>query len=232
MNGKIHGLCTIVTRIRKQINGVHLCRLCYLIMTFFLLWVLSGCESDVVSEREFPPTLEKVQAAANELHWTVNREGTQSWEENHVLYNLETEEQTRVSLSCALADGKRILMENCVLTILPDKPQFAWEDWEKAVTLAETLYGGFSDGELYQALSEQDIPEPEVPSEGIDEPVGQESLRWEVELPSGYVRIRWSICAGTVEKNFPSPTILDWRMTFTLSIYESKAAYESTGIAS
>ena len=145
MNGKIHGLCTIVTRMRKQIKSVHLCRLCYLVMTLFILWVLSGCGSDAVSEIEFPPTLETVQAAANELHWTVNQEGTQSWEEKHVLYNIETEDQTRVSLSCALADGKRLLMENCVLIMLPDKPEFAWEDWEKAVTLAETLYGGFSE---------------------------------------------------------------------------------------
>lgn len=232
MSGRIHGLCTIVTRMRKQIKSVHLCRLCYLVMTLFILWTLSGCGSDAVSEIEFPPTFETVQITANELHWAVNQEGAQSWEEKQVLYNLETENQMKVSVSCALVDSKRILMENCVLAMLPDKPEFAWEDWEKAITLAETLYGGFSAGELYQALSEQDIPEPEVPSEGIDEPVGQESLSWEVELPSGYVRTCWSICAGTVEKNFPSPTIQDWRMTFTISIYESKAAYESTGIAS
>ena len=230
MSGKIHGLFSIMTHMRDQ--KVHLHRLIYILVTFSLLLALSGCESDTVSDTEFPPTLETVQAAANELHWTVNQEGVQSWEEKQVLYNLETENQMKVSVSCALVDGKRILMENCVLTMLPDKPQFAWEDWEMAITLAETLYGGFLDGEIYQALSEQNIPEPEIPSEGIDEPVGQESLNWEVEFPSGYGRVCWSICAGTVEKNFPSPTIQDWRLTFSLSIYESKAAYESIGLTS
>lgn len=215
----------------KKRFHAHLCRLCYLMLTLSLLWAVSGCGSDAPAS-EFPPTLEAVQAAADELRWTLNPDGTQSWTEDQSLYTLEGEDQMSVSVSCALADGKRMLVENCVLTMLPDKPQFAWEDWQKAVTLAETLYGSFSGGELYQALSRQNIPEPEIPSEGIDGPVGQESLSWEVELPSGYGRVRWSICAGTVEKNFPSPVIQDWRMTFSISLYESKAAYESVGAAS
>lgn len=86
------------------------------------------------------------------MGWTFDAEGTQSWAENQILYAFETESQANTSVSCALADGKRVLTESYVVIQLPDKPQFSWEDYEKAVTLAEALYGVFSDGELYQAL--------------------------------------------------------------------------------
>lgn len=231
MNGKIHGLCTTMIRMRKQGTNVNHRRLGCLLLTFFLLWALPGCGSDA-SAPEFPPTEETVQTVVEKLGWTLDPEGTQSWAEDQVLYSLESEDQTRVSVSCALVEGKRSLTENCVVTLLPDKPQFAWEDWKEAVTLAEALYGGFSEGEFYQTLSEQNIPEPEIPSAGLDTPTGQESLSWEVELPAGYGRVRWSISAGTVENNFPSPVIRDWRINFSVSLYESKEAYESMGAVS
>ena len=131
-----------------------------------------------------------------------------------------------------MAEETRFLTENCVVTLLPEEPQFAWEDWKEAVTLAETLYGGFSEGELYQTLSGQEIPELEIPSEGSDAPTGQESLSWEAELPAGYGRVRWSVSAGTVGHNFPSPVIQDWRVLFTISLYESREAYEVIGAVS
>ncbi len=231
MNEKIHGLCTMVIRMRKQGTDVnHRCFGC-LLLTFFLLWGLSGCGSDA-SAPEFPPTVETVQTVVEELGWTLDPEGTQSWAEDQILYALEIEDQRKVSVSCALVEGNRFLTEDCVVTLLPDKPQFAWEDWKEVMTLAETLYGGFSEGELYQTLSEQDIPEPEIPPAGLDTPTGQESLSWEVESPAGYGRVRWSISAGTVEHNFPSPIIQDWRIIFSVSLYESKDAYESMGAAS
>mgnify|MGYP001040335976 FL=1 len=175
----------------------------------------------------FPPTEETVWAAAEKLDWVLNPKETQSWAEDQIFYALEREDQTRASISCAVAEGNRVLMEGCAVTLLPDKPQFAWEDWQEAVALAETLYGGFSEGELYQTLSGQEIPEPDIPPEGTDTPTGQESLSWEAELPAGYGRVQWSISAGTVEHNFPSPVIQDWRVTFTVSLYESREAYES-----
>lgn len=216
----------------KAERSMHPCRLYCLILTLFLLWTLSGCGSNDTSMPEFPPAPETVQAAADGLHWTVDQEGTQSWHEDHILYSLEAENQTKLSVSCALVDGNRILMENCVLAMLPDKPRFDWKDWEKAVTLAETLYGGVSEGELYQALTAQDIPKAENTSAEFDAPTGQESLSWEVALPLGYGRVRWSISAGTVDKNFPSPIIRDWRMSFSISLYESKEAYMRISAAS
>ena len=206
-------------------------RIACLLLACSMLWTLSGCGSGA-SVPEFPPAEETVRTAADNLGWTLDSEGTQSWAENHILYALETEDQVKVSASCALADGKRILIETCDAMFLPDKPQFAWEDWKEAVTLAETLYGGFSEGELYQTLSGQEIPELEIPSEGSDAPTGQESLSWEAELPAGYGRVRWSVSAGTVEHNFPSPVIQDWRVLFTISLYESREAYEVIGAVS
>lgn len=222
-SGRIHGLCTTMIRMRHKVNYR---RLAYLLLACFSLGMLSGCKSDS-SAVEFPPTEEAVQTAAEELHWTLDSEKTESWAEDHILYTLETEDQGTASVSCALMENNRLFTENCVYTQLTDKPQFAWEDWKDAVTLAETLYGGFSEGELYQALSEQDIPEPEISEAGPDTPTGAESLSWEVELPAGYGTVKWFISAGLAEKTFPSPVIQEWQMIFSLSLYESKEANES-----
>ena len=231
MNGRIHGLCTDMSRVRKQGTTVNHRRFGCLLLACFLLWALTGCGSGA-SAPEFPPAEEAVRTVAEEFGWTLEPEGTQSWAEGQILYALEAEDQTKVSVSCAMEGGERFLTQSCAVTLLPDKPQSAWEDWKEAVTLAETLFGGFSEGELYQALSEQEMPEPEIPPEGLDAPTGQESLSWEAELPAGYGRVWWSISAGTVEKNFPSPVIQDWRMTFSVSLYESKEACESMAVGS
>lgn len=232
MNGRTHGRCTMMIHIiRKQGTNVKHRRSVCLLFTFSLLWALSGCGSDA-SAPEFPPTVETVQTVAEELGWTLDPEGSQTWAEDQILYALETDERMKVSVSCATVEGKRFLTENCVVTLFPDKQQFAWEDWKGAVTLAETLYGGFSEGEFYQVLSEQDIPEPEILPSGPDAPTGRESLRWEAEFPAGYGRVWWSIGAGTVEHNFPSPSIRDWQVLLSISLYESKEAYEGMGAVS
>lgn len=106
-----------------------------------------------------------------------------------------------------LGGGNPIFTENGVATFLPGKPQFAREDWKEAATLAEMVHGRFSEGELDQTLSEQEMPEPEIPLAGPDTPTGQESRSWEAEFSAGYGRVRWSVSAGTVEHNFPSSAI-------------------------
>ena len=230
MSGRIHGIDAVMTRTAGR--GAAACRrFGCLLMAFFLLWVLPGCgrRDDLP---EFPPEAETVQAAAEELGWTLDPEGTQSRGEDQILYALETGEEMTAAVSCALAEGSRVLTETCLVILLPDKPQFAWEDWEKAVTLAETLYGGFSQGELYQALSEQGLPEPVIPPAGPNTPTGKESLSWEAELPGGYGLVRWLISAGQVEHGFPSPVIRDWRVVFSVSLYESREAYEKVMVKS
>lgn len=200
-------------------------RLGCLLLAVSMLWALPGCRGG--TEVEFPPTEETVQAAAEQLGWTLDRSETKSVGEGRVTYNIETGDQTWVSVACTAAEGKRILGQGYFAVSLSEKPQFAWEDWEKAVTLAQTLYGGFDEGELYQALTEQDMPELQIPPAGLDTPTGRESLGWEVESPAGYARVRWIISAGEVEHGFPEPTVKNWRETFAIDLYESKDVYES-----
>lgn len=226
MNGKIRGLCTMMIPMRSQESNVKRYRVICPLFIFSLLWLMASCGSNS-SKSEFPPSVQTVQAVAEELNWTLDQEGTQSWEENQILYTLETADQEKISVSCALVDEKPVLMENCVVILLPDKPHFSWEDWEDEVNFAEKLFGGFSQGDIYKELLEQKLPEPEILAS--DSPVNLEVLSWEVDSPSGYVRVQWSMDAGTVENNFPSPTAQDWRMNFNISIYESKEAYQNTG---
>ena len=167
MSGKIHGLCTIVIPMRKKKTNT-LSRLACLLLTLSLLWLLPASP--------FPPAEETVRAAAEKLDWTLLPEETQVWAEDQILYTLKTNSQMDVALSCAVVKGNRTLMENCTAAGLPAEPVFTWEDWKKAITLAETLYGGFSEGELYQTLSALAIPEPEDPATGAPSATGQGAI--------------------------------------------------------
>ena len=154
-----------------------------------------------------------MRAAAEKLDWTLLPEETQVWAEDQILYTLKTNSQMDVALSCAAG--------------LPAEPVFTWEDWKKAISLAETLYGGFSEGELYQTLSALDIPEPEDPATGAPSATGQGAISWEAELPAAYARVWYTVGAGTTESSFASTVVQDWRTTFSISLYASKSAYES-----
>ena len=202
---------------KKKINI--LSRLACLLLTVSLLWLLPGCGSGSASP--FPPAEETVRAAAEKLDWTLLPEETQVWAEDQVLYTLKTDSQMDAVLSCAMVKGHRTLTENCTAADLPGEPVFTWEDWKKAITLAETLYGGFSEGELYQTLSALDIPEPE------EDTTGQSAISWEAELPAAYARVWYAANAGTTENGFASTDVQDWRTTFSISLYASKSAYES-----
>ena len=208
---------------KKKTNT--LSRLACLLLTVSLLWLLPACGGDSASP--FPPEEETVRAAAEKLDWTLLPEETQVWAEDQILYTLKTNSQMDVALSCAVVEGKRTLTENCTAAGLPAEPVFTWEDWKKAITLAETLYGGFSEGELYQTLSALDIPEPEDPATGAPSATGQGAISWEAELPAAYARVWYTVAAGTTERSFASTDVQDWRMTFSISLYASKDAYES-----
>lgn len=214
----------IPTMCKRGIGAINR-RFGVLLLLVSMLWILSACGSHAP---EFPPKEETVRAAAEKVGWTLDLEATQTSEEGMVIYTFETGDQTRVSASCVSVEGDRVLTGHCMAIFLPDKPEFSWEDWEKAVTLAETLYG-MDEGELYQALSRQDIPQPVIPEAGSNTLTGKEYLSWEAELSSGYGQARWSISAGEVEHGFPEPTIRNWRATFSIFLYESKDAYKSMG---
>lgn len=196
-----------------------------LLLTLSLLWLLPGCGSGSASP--FPPAEETVRAAAEKQDWTLLPEETQVWAEDQILYTLKTNWQMHVALSCAMVKGNRTLTENCTAVDLPGKPVYTWEDWKKAITLAETLYGGFSEGELYRTLSALAIPELEDPATGAPSATGQGAISWEVELPAAYARVWYTAAAGATESGFASTDVQDWRTTFNISLYASKSAYES-----
>ncbi len=187
----------------------------FIFLLLALLLTLSAC-GPAPGDSDFPPKEETVQKAAEGLGWTLDPAGTESWAEGHVLYTLSGENLLRVSVSCALVDGNRTMTLICTAMDLPEEPVFAWEDWEKAVSLVETLYGGFQAGELYKGLSG-------APSESGE----NGALTWEAESKAGYARLRWSPAPGTAEHSFPETTVQDWRETVYISLYPSKAVYES-----
>lgn len=180
-----------------------------------LLLTISACGSASAASN-FPPKEETVRSAAEALGWTLDPAGTESWSDGHMLYTLSGEDLPQVSVSCALVDGKRTMTLICTAMNLPEKPVFAWENWEKPLSLAETLYGGFQAGELYKGLSD-------APSERNEDGV----LTWVAESKAGYARLRWSPAPGTAEHSFPETTVQDWRETVYISLYPSKAVYES-----
>lgn len=194
-----------------------------LMLTVCLLWAVTGCGHDA-SAPGFPPKEETVRTAAEKLGWTLDPEGPKSGTKSRVSYGFQVGDLETAVVSCDMAGGNRYLTEAYSAICLPDKPEFSWEDWKDVVTMAETLYGGLPEGELYEALSQST---PELPPEGTEASTDEESFIWEVELPAGYGRVWWSVSPGTVEKNFPSPVVQDWRLAVIVSLYESREAYES-----
>lgn len=188
-----------------------------LLLLLALLLALSACGSASAAS-DFPPKEETVRSAAEALGWTLDPAGTESWAQGHMLYTLSGENLPQVSVSCALVDGKRTMTLICTAMDLPEEPVFAWGDWEKAASLAETLYGGFQEGELYRSLFG-------APSERDEDGV----LTWEAESKAGYARLRWSPAPGTAEHSFPETTVQDWRETVYISLYPSKTVYENMG---
>lgn len=127
------------------------------IFAVFLLFTLSCCGSNS-TVTEFPPSVEAMNVVAEQLGWTLDADGTESWAENQIIYTLETNEQTQTSVSCALIDRKCVLTVNCIIADLPDKPEFSWETWKDVLSFSEALYGGFDEGELYQIFPSSVYP--------------------------------------------------------------------------
>ena len=91
----------------------------------------------------------------------------------------------------------------------------------------ENLYGGLSEGELYEYLHVQNIPETEIESSNASIP-GLERLRWVIDCPAGYGWVDWSVRGVHVEYGFGGRLIREWAEQLTVSLYESKEVYEST----
>ena len=199
---------------------------CRIVIACLLVLSLTGC-GNTSAEKAYPPSEETVQAAAEKLGWTIDQEGTQSWAENHILYSLVSDHQPRAAISIAQVDGNRLVNLHCFGDKTTEKPEFSWEDWKEAIALVESLYGGLSEGELYEYLRGQDSPEAETESSNTSLP-GLERLRWVVDCPTGYGWADWSVRGVRVEYGFGGRLIREWAEQLTVSLYESKEFYEST----
>ena len=190
-------------------------------LTLILLF-LTGCGASSTA-KAYPPSEEAVQAAAEKLGWTLQSDLTSSQQAGQITYTLSRDDQHQVTVSCTSVNGKKGLSAISMVTMLPEKPEFSWEYWKDVIFLVEAMYGSFSDGELYKALSGQDIPEPEIPEPVTEARPGSESLSWETECPNGYARVRWAIMAGQATSGASSGTgIHDWRVHFSVTVFESK----------
>ena len=192
------------------------------ICLLLILLFLTGCGAS----KAYPPSEESVRSAAEQLGWTLQSDLTASRQAGQMTYSLSKDDRLRLTVNCASVSGKKMLSAISMVTMLPEKPEFSWEDWKDVISMVEAMYGSFSKGELYKALSGQDMPEPKAPEPVTEARPGEESLSWEANCPGGYAKVRWVAMAGQTVRSASSGTeILDWRVHFTVTVYE---AFEST----
>ena len=188
------------------------------ICLLLILLFLTGCGAS----KAYPPSEETVRSAAEQLGWTLQSDLTTSRQSGQITYTLSKDDQHRLTVDCTSVSEKRMLSAISMVTMLPEKPEFSWEDWKDVISMVEAMYGSFSKGELYKALSGQDMPEPKVPEQMTEARPGEESLSWEADCPGGYAKVRWAAMAGQTVRSASSGTeIRDWRVHFTVTVYES-----------
>ena len=188
------------------------------ICLLLILLFLAGCGTS----KAYPPSEEAVRSAAEQLGWTLQSDLTTSRQAGQITYTLSKDDQHRLTVDCASVSKKRMLSAISMVMMLPEKPEFSWEDWKDVISLVEAMYGSFSKDELYKALSGQDMPEPKVPEPVTEARPGEESLSWEADCSGGYAKVRWVAMAGQTVRSASSGTeIRDWRVHFTVTVYES-----------
>ena len=119
------------------------------ICLLLILLFLTGCGTS----KAYPPSEESVRSAAEQLGWTLQSDLTASRQAGQITYSLSKDDRHRLTVNCASVSGKRMLSAISTVTMLPEKPEFSWEDWKDVISLVEAMYGSFSKGELYKALS-------------------------------------------------------------------------------
>lgn len=194
------------------------------ICLLLILLFLTGCGTS----KAYPPSEESVRSAAEQLGWTIDPEGTQSWVEGQILYTLVSDDLPKTTISFALADGRRMVTLHSFGGKTSEKPEFAWEYWKAAISLVEDLYDGFSQGELYEYLCQQGIPAPLDLTGAINVPAGYERRRQDIDCPGGFGWASWSTQGANIEYGFGGRRIHEWSEQFTVSLYESKDFFEST----
>lgn len=203
-----------------------------------LLLLTTGCgqtaaepPKDGLPQPEFPLEEVAVLAAAEDLGmtWEVDEEETLGDGETRASYLLRDPETgvNTAAVSSSMAEGKRFLQVIFWTPDLESAPAFAWEDWKTQLTLTARLFGGFAGEEaLYQALTEQTIPDGKTAPEFEAEYLVAEEMKWDAVLPGGYAQVRYQVRDTRVEKVFPEMRVLEQKSQMTLLVYESEEQYQ------
>ena len=126
---------------------------------------LVGCWS---THPAFPPDAAAVADIVGSLgfDWTLSEEDAVSYPDGRVTFSLYGEGYPEALIGCSGPREAKAMQLFFGMPILSERPRFAWEDWEDRFSLAEQLYGGFSDeGELYRAFSAQGDPRVRGPGQ-------------------------------------------------------------------
>ena len=159
----------------------------------------------------FPLSEKAVTTALNDvgLPLTISSEETQSFTEGQITYTLRSGGEDRFpwgAVSSAVYGGGKRFCQVTHLEAAGEDITFHWEDWQKTVTLAGKLWGGFDDDDqLYRQLSDLNIPDDTVTG-----------ASWETDTNGGFCRVSYSV---TMIQSKPS------HVNFTITFYESQQEY-------
>lgn len=158
------------------------------------------------------PLSETVVAGAIDavgLPLAISAEETQSYTEGQIAYTLRSSGEDLFpwgAVSSAVYDGGKRFCQVTHLEAAGEDIAFHWEDWQKTITLAGMLWGGFDDDDqLYRQLSDLNIPDDSVTG-----------ASWETETDGGFCSIGYSI---TMIQGKPS------HVGLTISFYDSQQEY-------
>lgn len=158
------------------------------------------------------PLSETVVAGAIDavgLPLAISAEETQSYTEGQIAYTLRSSGEDLYpwgAVSSAVYDGGKRFCQVTHLEAAGEDIAFHWEDWQKTITLAGMLWGGFDDDDqLYRQLSDLNIPDDSVTG-----------ASWEAETDGGFCRVSYSV---TMIQSKPS------HVNFTIMFYESQQEY-------
>ena len=164
-----------------------------------------------VAPNGYPLMAEKVEQAVRQLDMplTISSEETKSFTEGQIAYTLRSGGEDLFpwgAVSSAVYGGGKRFCQVTHLEAAGEDITFHWEDWQKTITLAGKLWGGFDDdNQLYRQLSDLNIPDDTVTG-----------ASWETETDGGFCRVSYSV---TMIQSKPS------HVNFTITFYESRQEY-------
>ena len=164
-----------------------------------------------VAPNGYPLMAEKVEQAVRQLDMplAISPNETKSFTEGQIAYTLRSGGEDLFpwgAVSSAVYGGGKRFCQVTHLEAAGEDITFHWEDWQKTITLAGKLWGGFDDDDqLYRQLSDLNIPDDTVTG-----------ASWETETDGGFCRVSYSV---TMIQSKPS------HVNFTITFYESRQEY-------